>query len=451
MEQVWNAVKEKMQNHLPSHSYRMWIEPMKFLEVRDGALVLSCPNSFSRRRILDHYSDTLETELVRGAGRPLKLQVEVHSPKNGNGNGSASAYKDHHQQLPLPNLSGRPHSGRLLRKNFTFDQFVVGGNNDFAYSASLSLASKKNTQQSALFLLSATGLGKSHLAQAIGHHILTEMPAERVYYITAEDFTNEMVQALRHDSINRFKEKYRTRCDVLLLEDVQFLSGKERTQLELALTLDALADAGKKIIFSSCYAPTEIPKLSEELRSRLSGGLVSNIDPPDFRTRLRILRKKVESSGFPVTEDVMHFLASELTENVRQLESGLIGVAAKGSLLGSRIDVPLAETVVKNIVRRKQAITVSAIKKLVCRHARISEEDLISRSRKQTIVRPRQIAIYLSRKYTDQSLQAIGRSFNRYHATALHAIACVERAMKQDSRMRRYVDFLCQKLEEGKF
>ena len=147
----------------------------------------------------------------------------------------------------------------------------------------------------------------------------------------------------------------------------------------------------------------------------------------------------------------MHYLAGELTDNVRQLESGLIGVAAKGSLLGAKIDVSLAESVVKNIVRRKKAITVSAIKKLVCRHARISEEDLISRSRKQTIVRPRQIAIYLARKYTDQSLQSIGRSFNRYHATALHAIACVKRGMKQDARMRRYVEFLCQKLEEGKF
>jgi chromosomal replication initiator protein len=168
----------------------MWIEPLEYFNVRDGMVILSCPNSFSRRRILDHYCSTLEAEIVRGAGRPLKLRIEVHAPKNGNGNGNGAGYKDRHQQLPLPNLSGRPHSGRLLRKNFTFDQFVVGGNNDFAYSASLSLASRKNSQESALFLLSATGLGKSHLAQAIGHHILTERPGERVYYITAEDFTN---------------------------------------------------------------------------------------------------------------------------------------------------------------------------------------------------------------------------------------------------------------------
>jgi chromosomal replication initiator protein len=428
----------------------MWIDPIEFVEIRDEAVVLSCPNSFSRRRILDQYRAMLEEEIASRIGKSLKLQIEIPG-RNGSGNGNGGDPTERHHQLPLPNLSGRPHSGRLLRKNFTFDQFVVGGNNDFAYSASLSLAAKKSSQQSCLFLLSATGMGKSHLTQAVGHHILSEMPSERVYYITAEDFTNEMIQALRHDSIDRFKEKYRARCDVLLLEDVQFLSGKERTQLELALTLDALADAGKKIIFSSCYNPAGIPKLSDELRSRLSCGLISNIDPPDYRTRLRILQKKVESNGFQVSEDVMHFLASELTENVRQLESGLIGVAAKGSLLGAKIDVSLAESVVKNIASQKKTITVDVIKKLVCRHARISEEDLISRSRKQTVVRPRQIAIYLARRYTDQSLQAIGRSFNRYHATALHAIGCVEKGMREDIRMRRYVDFLCQKLEEGKF
>jgi len=450
MEQVWNAVKGKMQAHLPAHSYRMWIDPIELIEVRDEAMVLSCPNSFSRRRILDQYRAMLEEEIASRIGKSLKLQIEIPG-RNVCGNGNGGVPNERHHQLPLPNLSGRPHSGRLLRKNFTFDQFVVGGNNDFAYSASLSLAAKKSSQQNCLFLLSATGMGKSHLTQAVGHHILLEMPSERVYYITAEDFTNEMIQALRHDSIDRFKEKYRARCDVLLLEDVQFLSGKERTQLELALTLDALADAGKKIIFSSCYNPTEIPKLSDELRSRLSCGLISNIDPPDYKTRLRILKRKVESNGFQISEDVMNFLASELTENVRQLESGLIGVAAKGSLLGAKIDVSLAESVVKNIASRKKTITVDVIKKLVCRHARISEEDLISRSRKQTVVRPRQIAIYLARRYTDQSLQAIGKSFNRYHATALHAIACVERGMREDIRMRRYVDFLCQKLEEGKF
>jgi len=446
MKVVWDDIKTIVKTRLPNHSYRMWIDPIQCLESKEDQLVLSCPNSFSKRRVLDNYAQIIEEELENAGGHSLKVKFKVSD-----GTGRVQLIENNHMQLPLPNLNLRPHSGRLLRKDFTFEDFVVGGNSDLAYSASLSLASGRRSQQSTLFLLSATGMGKSHLTQAVGRHILTEHPSERVYYITAEDFTNEMVQAFRHDTIDRFKEKYRSQCDVLLLEDVQFLSGKERTQIELALTLDTLIDSGRKIIFSSSYPPTEIPKLKSELRSRLACGLISTIEKPDFNTRVRILKKKVQRNGYHFPDDVILYLAGELTENVRQLEGGMIGLAAKSSLLGSPIDVQLAETVVKTMVRRGKSITIDAIKKLVCRHHHISEADLVSRSRKKSIVKPRQLAIFLARKYTDQSLQSIGRSFNRYHATALHAIACVEKGMREDSQLRRQVEFLCQKLEPGKF
>lgn len=205
-------------------------------------------------------------------------------------------------------------------------------------------------------------MGKSHLSQAVGHHIISQCPSDRVYYITAEDFSNEMVQAYRNDSIDKFKGKYRKGCDVLLLEDVHNLSGKERTQIELALTLDTLLDADKKVIFSSCYLPGDIPKLNDKLKSRFSYGIISNIEPPNFRTRVRILQKKLLLNGFMVPEDVIHYLASELTEDVRQLESGLIGVTAKSSLMGVPIDLGLAESVVKNIAQQKKNITIDVIK-----------------------------------------------------------------------------------------
>lgn len=294
-------------------------------------------------------------------------------------------------------------------------------------------------------------MGKSHLSQAISHFILSEHPSERVYYMTAEDFSNEMVQAFRHDSINKFKARYRNGCDVLLLEDVHYLSGKERTQIELALTLDTLFESGKKIIFSSCYLPVDIPKLNDKLQSRLSSSLISNIEPPDFRTRIRILQKKALHNGYEMPEDVMQYLAGELTEDVRQLESGLIGVTAKSSLLGTPIDLALAESVVKHIVRQRKKITIDVIKNLVCKYYSISMDQIVSSSRKQSIVRPRQIAIYLSRMYTDAPLQAIGKSFNRYHATALHSINTVERAVKQNSPVQKQVEFLRLKLESGKF
>jgi chromosomal replication initiator protein len=294
-------------------------------------------------------------------------------------------------------------------------------------------------------------MGKSHLSQAIGHHVMSIHPQDRVYYITAEDFSNEMVQAYRHNSIDKFKDKYRNHCDVLLLEDVHYLSGKERTQIELALTLDTLFESGKRIIFSSCYLPADIPKLNDKLSSRLSCGLISAIDPPNFRTRVRILQKKAWTNSYQVPDDVIQYLADELSEDVRQLESGLNGVAAKSSLLGMPVDLKLAESVVKNIVRQRKRITIDVIKKLVCKYYNVGLEDIASRSRKQNLVRPRQIAIYLARHYTDAPLQTIGKSFNRYHATALHSINCIERGLKQDSSIQKQVGFFRQKLETGKF
>ena len=446
MKKIWEETKAAIKLSIPTHCFRMWIDPLKMVKCNEYSIVLSSHNFFSKKRVLDNYGALIESELKRVTGRKYRLLIEVSKTKV-----HSKPKEDNNFQLELPNINVCPHSGRLMRKDFTFDHFVVGGNNDFAYSASLSLASRNIAHQNSLFLLSKTGLGKSHLSQAIGNYILSEYPSERVYYMTADDFSNEMIHAFRHDSINKFKGKYRNQCDVLLLEDVHYLSGKERTQIELALTLDTLFESGKKIIFSSCCLPAEIPKINDKLRSRLSCSLISNIDPPDFRTRVKILQKKAMHNGYKLQEDVIHYLASELTEDVRQLESGLIGVTAKSSLLGAPIDLMLAESVVKNIVRHRKNITIDAIKKLVCKYYSISINDIVSSSRKQSIVRPRQIAIYLSRRYTDSPLQTIGRSFNRYHATALHSIGVVERGLKENGPMQKKVEFLCSRLESGKY
>ena len=313
------------------------------------------------------------------------------------------------------------------------------------------MASKKICQQKSILLLSKTGMGKSHLSQAVGHYILSKYPNEKVFYITAEDFMNEMVQGIKNNTTDKFKQKYRDGCDVLLLEDIQYLSGKERTQDELSLSLDFLFEMDKKVIFSSCYAPSDIPKLNDKLRSHFTSSIITNIEQPCYRTRVRILQKKSQAKGYFIPEGIIEYLASELTEDVRQLESGLTGVTAKSSLLGAPIDLKLAEGVVKNIVKVRKSITVECIKKMVCKHYSISEKDVMSRSRKVCFTRPRQIAIYLSRKYTDSPLQTIGKSFNRYHATALHAIRSVEKEIKENTDFRKQVNFLSEKLEAGKF
>lgn len=446
METLWSSVKSAIKEKIPGHSFRMWIEPIRCFLDEEGSLVLACPNFFSKKRVQENYGSFITEEFQRALGKHCTISFLV-----ANGNGNRTPKPELSRQLTLPDLAVRPYSGRLLRKDFTFEYFVVGGNNDFAYSAALSLASRKASLQNSLFLLSNTGMGKSHLTQAIGHLILTQFPRERVFYMTAEDFSNEMVQAYRNDSIDKFKGKYRNDCDVLLLEDVHHLSGKERTQVELSLTLDSLFEAEKKIIFSSCYRPGEIPKLNDKLRSCLSGSLISDIEAPNFRTRVRILQRKALLKGVPIPEKVIHYLASELTDDVRQLESGLIGVTAKASLLSCPIDLALAESVVKNIVRQRSTITVDIIKKLVCKHYNISVNEIDSRSRKQTFVRPRQIAMYLARNFTDSPLQTIGRSFNRYHATVLHAVNCIEKGIKENGVIQKQVEFFRQKLHSGKF
>jgi chromosomal replication initiator protein len=442
MEAVWKKIKSAIKGRIPNHSFEMWIEPLELKKEASDDWIVSCPNFFSKKRVSDLYGKLINTELKKEIGDACNLSFAV----GGKSKPVRSSNNLQNHQLPLPNDSIRPHSGRFLRRDFTFDYFVVGASNDFAYSASLSLASRKEHQQNALFLLSKTGMGKSHLSQAIGHHVLSEYPDERVYYVTAEDFSNEMVQAFRRDSISKFKGKYRDKCDVLLLEDVHYLSGKERTQVELALTLDSLFEAGKRIIFSSCYLPGDIPKLNDKLRSRLSGSLISNIEPPNFRTRVRILQKKANINRYQIPDDVMNYLAGELTDDVRQLESGLNGVAAKSSLLGVPIDLNLTDSVVKNMVRQRKKITIDLIKKLVCKYYNCSIKDMVSRSRKQRLVRPRQMAIYLSRRYTDAPLQSIGKAFNRYHATALHSIHCIERGLKENSSIQKQADFFHQKL-----
>jgi len=448
METTWSKVKTVIKQRLPLQSYRMWIEPLEFVSNDSHQLVLSTPNLYSKKKILNNYKQVIETEIKNTIGRTCQTKIDVAQSKPV----SEAAFNAETQRpLPFDDKKFHLYGGRQLQRSFTFDQFVVGDNNNFAYSAALDLASRQSTQHNALFLLSDIGLGKSHLSQAIGHHILAKHPDDRVFYITAEDFTNEMVFAFKNGAIDRFKQKYRSNCDVLLLEDVHYLTGKERTQIELALTLDTLFEANKKIIFSSCHLPTNIPKLSNKLKSRLTSGLISTLEPPNFRTRVRILNKKAQLNGYHVPPDITRYLASELITDIRQLESGLAGVAAKSLLLGKPIDFSLAESVVNTIADKRKTVTIDAIKKMVCKKYNISKAVIESKSRKRAVVQPRQIAIYLARNYTDATLQVIGRSFNRYHATALHSIGVVEKGLKTDRPLREQIKYLRQKLDTGKF
>ncbi|GAB6094770.1 chromosomal replication initiator protein DnaA [Desulfatiferula olefinivorans] len=454
MKSVWAEVKTSIKEQIPGHSFRMWIEPIQFIRGEESTFILGCPSYFSKKRVENQYSTLIEDALRRLTGSDSRLIIEVSAGPSGSEtaekHSEVLSVKPRPRQMLLPSV-GQPvmHSGRMLRENYTFDEFVVGRNNDFAYSAALSLAMSDQAAGNSLFLMSGTGMGKSHLSQAIGHYIIRKKPAQRVYYITAEDFTNEMIGSIRNKTAEQFKEKYRNHCDVLLLEDIHFLTGKEHTQVELAMTLDHLSESGKKIMFSSCHLPSDIPKMNDQLKSRFASSLISNIDAPDFSTRLKILKRKAKRAACQVPDHILEYLAGELTEDIRQLESGLVGVITKSSLLGVPIDYELAESVVRNIAARKKAITIDLIKNTVSREYGISVNEMVSKSRRQAVVRPRQVAMYLARRYTDQTLQAIGRSFNRYHATAMHAVGCIEKSMKEETAVKKHIEYIAKKLEAG--
>lgn len=469
MDAFWKEVKLQIKKSVPDHCYRMWIEPVALLDHDSERITLSTPNEFFSRRLKENYLGSFEEEFSK-LGQPLRIEFKsggkaaaspkVSKPKENARKRTASsgfyparAAKQAAVQTAQPTLPGIDatfNGGRMLKKAFTFDDFVVGDNSNFAYSASLSLAQGRIGGSGMLYLLSKTGLGKSHLSQAVGHHIIANSMSNRVYYVTAEDFTNEMIFSLKNNVIDRFKEKYRQKCDVLILEDIHFLSGKTATQKELSMTLDYLLDADKKIIFSGCERPDDIPKLNDNLKSRLNMGLVTEIQAPDFDTRVKILNKKSKGMGYRLPMMVKEYIAQELCDDVRQLESGLFGVVAKGQLMDKSIDIELARSVLDNMTRNRKKITVDLIKKLVCDEFSITEQDIVSKSRKRRIVKPRQVAIFLARRYTDQPIKKIGSSFKRYHATAIYSVNAVEKELKQKGVLYEQINYLSKKIETGK-
>ncbi len=299
-------------------------------------------------------------------------------------------------------------------------------------------------------MLANTGLGKSHLSHAVGNAILEQSPSSRVYYMTAEDFTNEMISSLKQGSIEAFKSKYRSGCDVLLLEEIHFLSGKEKTQLELGYTLDALANDNKKLIFTSSLAPKDIPRMSVQLTSRLTSGLITTIDHPDYETRLKILNTKAMELGLSLEDDILSLLASNLSQDVRLLESALRCLKAKSELLKTRIDKDLAKDVIRCLVVSEQAIDLKDIEKLVCRYYKIEAEMLKSNSRKKVYAYPRNIYLYLCRHHTDETLESIAESVRRSHSTALYASEVIDHKMKSDPKVRNQVRFLRQKIQNAR-
>ncbi|MBN2034338.1 MAG: chromosomal replication initiator protein DnaA [Deltaproteobacteria bacterium] len=448
MAKIWEELKGLLREKLPDKSFSLWIDPLQVLREEDHAIELVCPNKFSLNWVSENYLKLIQDNLNRHGRENYRLALKVEAPsKKAPPPGILNAPK----QLALINVPEHKKNGfRSLNRDFTFHRFVVGKCNEFAYSASKALAMNASMPYSSLFILAKTGLGKSHLSQATAHAILQSNPALRVYYITAEDFVNEMIFALKSNRIEEFKNKYRRSCDVLLLEEVHFLSGKEKTQLELGYTLDALADERKRIIFTSSLLPKDIPNLTGELSSRLTSGIITTLEKPDYETRAKILQSKSSEQAMVLSGEVIDLLAKELTGDIRQMESALSCLKAKSELLNARIDKDLAEEVLQCHLPSQRSITMDDIKSLVCRYFNVDPIILASKSRKKIHAFPRNIFVYLCRQLTAMTVEQIGRSLNRNHSTILYASEVIDHKIKVDKKVKNQVDFLMKKLMEGK-
>jgi chromosomal replication initiator protein len=443
MEGIWRQVKTILAEEMSPSGFHLWIDPLQPVPGQEGELILTCPNSFALKWIQTHYLNLIQQALPRISS--LNLPVRLSLPS-----GPAKEEKPGRVSQPeLPLIAEKRRGSGKFNRNFTFDQFVVGGSNRLAFQASQALARDDTFYNRILFLTSGPGLGKSHLTQAVGNFLSQSGSSGRVQYLTAENFANEMVRALKGGTMSRFKERFRADCDVMLLEEVQFLSGKEKIQAEICYTLDTLMSRKKKLVFTSCLLPGEIGQLSQELRSRLTGGIITPIGPPDFPTRIDILSKKAQNRGTQIPPKILEYLAEYVTEDVRRLESAIDCLVARSTLLQQSFSLQLAEEVLRDLKAVEPRLSVPEIQKIVGDYYRVSLPEMLGRSRQKRLVRARQMALYFCRLYTQKTMVELGRLFKRSHASVVHALQTLDRDRKTQSLLDQEVHLLEGKMAQA--
>ena len=433
----------------PEDVFQMWFEPVVCLETTAETMTLGVPNDFAAIWIHDNYLDLITQRLRLTAGR--MVTVTLRKTDAGHPNQAARLTTEPAPRARTAATKGRttrydergPAVATLNPRN-TFETFVVGNNNQMAHAAALAVAQAPAQAYNPLFLYGDTGLGKTHLMHAIGHAILRANPDARVAYLSTEKFTNEFIQALQENSLTKFRQRYR-HVDVLLIDDVQFLAGKERIQEEFFHTFNDLFESGKQIILSSDRRASEIQKLEARLVSRFEWGLPADIQAPDLETRQAILRTKAASLKCNLPDNILNFIAQHITKNIRRLEGALIKVASYTALTNKPIDIATAERLLHDVLmeQAQTILTIETIQKRVADHFQIRHSDMTSKRRPNNIAIPRQIAMYLARTLTKHSLQEIGDAFGgRDHGTVIHACKAVDNMCEQDSSTRGSVEFL---------
>ena len=445
---IWEKVKTELSELLPRDIFDSWFVSVECLSTDGNSVVLQVPSEFSAIWINDNYLDLLTKAFQRFLGYPVTVTLVDNSADEGtvsdntrhtnteksNSRGNAASTNQRNKGAIDTNLN---------RRN-TFENFVIGSNSQLAHAAAVAVAHAPAGAYNPLFVYGETGLGKTHLMHAVGHHILQNKPDARIAYLSSEKFTNEFISSIQENTLTRFRKRYR-RVDVLLIDDVQFLSGKERIQEEFFHTFNELFEQQKQIFLSSDRPANEIAKLESRLVSRFQWGLVTDIQAPDFETRVAILRKKAEQHNFKVQDEIINFIAEHIVKNIRRLEGALIKVCSYSSLTGNPLDISTCEMLLSDVLMEaaKQQLTIDTIQKKVAEYFELRHSDMLSRRRPNHIAVPRQIAMYLSRELTKHSLQEIGESFGgRDHGTVIHACRQVENLVDQDDTVRHSVDYL---------
>lgn len=449
LNQLWEKTLNIIKGEMSEVSFNTWIKSCEPISMSDTTIKISVPNTFTQDILEKRYKDLVVNSIKASCSKTYKIEFLVASEIN-TIEEKASNPKTKKQKSE-ENLNPTDDMTTTLNPKYTFDSFVIGNSNRFAHAASLAVAEAPAKAYNPLFIYGGVGLGKTHLMHAIGHYILQNNSKSKVVYVSSEKFTNELINAIKDDKNEEFRNKYRN-IDVLLIDDIQFIAGKERTQEEFFHTFNALHDANKQIILSSDRPPKEIPTLEDRLRSRFEWGLIADIQVPDFETRMAILKKKADVENLSVANEVMVYIATKIKSNIRELEGALTRIIAYSSLTNRAITVDLASEALKDIISKKQGkhVTIEIIQDIVASYFNLRIEDLKSQRRTRNVSYPRQIAMYLSRKLTDMSLPKIGEEFGgRDHTTVIHAYEKISDNLNRDESLQHTIEELNKKITQG--
>lgn len=459
MNTLWNKVLERIATRMNPSSFTTWFSPTRQRSFHNGVLEIAVPDQYFVNWLKEHYMTTI-LEILRSLTQGHVSVTFVIDPNLARrGQHDPEEFYVELSELSAPQIQESDTVSPAIAEDvglnpkYTFDTYVVGGSNQFAHAASLAVAEQPSRAYNPLFIYGGVGLGKTHLMHAIGHAVKAQnIPAFRIYYLSFERFMNELINAIRFDTMQQFRDKYRT-IDLLLIDDIQFIAGKERTQEEFFHTFNALYDTQKQIVISSDCPPKKIPTLEERLRSRFEWGLIADIQPPDFETKVAILKKKAATEQIELPNEVAMFIATKIKSNIRALEGCLIKIAAHSEITKEKITLDLTKRVLDDILDTKDSesstpITIELIQDIVANHYKIKIEDMRSSSRLRAIAFPRQIAMFLARKLTDLSLPAIGQYFGgKDHTTIMYACQKVESMSQENSAFTKELEHLEQTLK----